>query len=760
MVEKYVLSSKAAFNATPMTLTDALDHEDGPIVDIGVSWEAGSAAATLPSVGEFALFLNVAEKIRVLSVKDRTDTGATLTVDRSYYGSTPLTYHGGEDVIPVFAAPTLALASAMDDGELLIGSGSNVVAGIPSIGNEFKVAATVPASMYVTVGSGVAIIGGVFSYWDGLTPILLSDIGVDETDTDQYASICIDTDGNLVVEYGVADSSPEQPDFPETCAVPLGYAQITFEQGTVTTIVDECVPPTPNVVSVEATGGRTVVVTYSVPMRAASVTTAVNNVLSGTGKGTLGTNPNSVALSANGRVATLTWTTGEMVIGGDITVTNASAVSAQGIAIGTDHATDTGGGIGVAPTVSTVAVATGVTVNVTFSELMGAGVTTAANYTVSGTGKGSLSDHPTSVALVSGMEYRLTWTAPEEMFNGGDITVTVGSGVKDLGGNAVGTPNSGTATAGGIGVAPTISLLDNFFNANPGATCDVTFDDVMGASVLTASNFTVSGAGRNTLAVNPDSVTLVSGNKYTLTWAAGAPTVAKAFNVACVALDAAGNACSTTYNYTVPSCPTVSTVAVATGRTVNVTFSLPMGAGVTNPQYYLASGTGAGTLSGMNPASVALVSGNQYCLTWESPSEMFQGGDVTITVNANVKSVNGFGVSAPGTGTSVAGGIGVAPTFALSNLIVAGGASGITVDAQFNEAMGADVTTAARYTLSGAGKGTLAAHPNTVTPVSGNKYRLAWTAGDPVGTSTLTVASTAADLAGNPCATSANISTP
>ena len=162
----------------------------------------------------------------------------------------------------------------------------------------------------------------------------------------------------------------------------------------------------------------------------------------------------------------------------------------------------------------------------------------------------------------------------------------------------------------------------------------------------------------------------------------------------------------------------------------------------------------------MNPASVALVSGNQYCLTWESPSEMFQGGDVTITVNANVKSVNGFGVSAPGTGTSVAGGIGVAPTFALSNLIVAGGASGITVDAQFNEAMGADVTTAARYTLSGAGKGTLAAHPNTVTPVSGNKYRLAWTAGDPVGTSTLTVASTAADLAGNPCATSANISTP
>ncbi|MCX5757586.1 MAG: fibronectin type III domain-containing protein, partial [Candidatus Hydrogenedentes bacterium] len=63
----------------------------------------------------------------------------------------------------------------------------------------------------------------------------------------------------------------------------------------------------------------------------------------------------------------------------------------------------------VAPTVSTVAVQTSLTIDVTFSEAMGAGVTTAANYVVSGTGQGTLAANPTSVALVSGNKYRLTW---------------------------------------------------------------------------------------------------------------------------------------------------------------------------------------------------------------------------------------------------------------------------------------------------------------------------------------------------------------
>ena len=108
----------------------------------------------------------------------------------------------------------------------------------------------------------------------------------------------------------------------------------------------------------------------------------------------------------------------------------------------------------VPPTVSAVTVQSGLTVDVTFSEVMGTGVTTAANYAVSGSGRGTLATNPNSVALVSGNTYRLTWLSPNEMRNGGDITITV-SNVKDALGNTIGTPNSRTHAGGAIGVLPT-----------------------------------------------------------------------------------------------------------------------------------------------------------------------------------------------------------------------------------------------------------------------------------------------------------------
>jgi len=108
----------------------------------------------------------------------------------------------------------------------------------------------------------------------------------------------------------------------------------------------------------------------------------------------------------------------------------------------------------VAPTVTLVEVQTGLTVDVTFSEAMGDGVTTASNYAVSGTGKGALSTNPTSVALVSDTKYRCTW-ATGEMFNGGNITITV-TGAKDLAGNEIN--SNGTDTGGAIGTAPPVVI--------------------------------------------------------------------------------------------------------------------------------------------------------------------------------------------------------------------------------------------------------------------------------------------------------------
>jgi hypothetical protein len=104
--------------------------------------------------------------------------------------------------------------------------------------------------------------------------------------------------------------------------------------------------------------------------------------------------------------------------------------------------------------VSTVDVVSGLVVDVTFSEAMGTGATTAANYTITLAGKGSLANNPNSVVAQGGNTYRLTW-ASGEMLNGGNVRITV-TGAQDVAGNAMGSPNNATDTGGGIGVAPSV----------------------------------------------------------------------------------------------------------------------------------------------------------------------------------------------------------------------------------------------------------------------------------------------------------------
>jgi hypothetical protein len=103
-----------------------------------------------------------------------------------------------------------------------------------------------------------------------------------------------------------------------------------------------------------------------------------------------------------------------------------------------------------APTVSSVAARTGRAIEVTFTEQMGEGVTTPANYTISGQGQGTLAAHPASVSWISGNKFALEWAGGEMVAGTGNLTVTVSTAVKDIAGVAVGTPNSGTAS----GTAP------------------------------------------------------------------------------------------------------------------------------------------------------------------------------------------------------------------------------------------------------------------------------------------------------------------
>src|SRR5262249_30226968 len=155
-----------------------------------------------------------------------------------------------------------------------------------------------------------------------------------------------------------------------------------------------------------------------------------------------------VALQA-GTTYRLTWNSGEMRDGGDITISVSGVSDIAGNAIDAAHnsATDVGAAIGIAPQVQSVAVHSGSEVDVTFDELMDASALVAANYALSGTGQGTLAIHPDTVSVPSGSTYRLSWTNGE-MFNGGDVTVTV-AGAADLAGNEIDVAhNSGTDASG------------------------------------------------------------------------------------------------------------------------------------------------------------------------------------------------------------------------------------------------------------------------------------------------------------------------
>ena len=190
------------------------------------------------------------------------------------------------------------------------------------------------------------------------------------------------------------------------------------------------------------------------------------------------------------------------------------------------------------PTVSSVAVQTGLTVDVTFSEAMGTGVTAASNYTVSGTGRGTLATNPNSVALVSGNAYRLTWSSGE-MLNGGDITITVAN-VQDLAGNPIGSPNSGTHTGGAIGVAPTVTINQAGGQADPTGTSPINFTVVFSEVVtgFATGDVTVTGTagGAKTATVTGSGTTY----NVAVTGMTTAGTVIASI-AAGVAVDGAGN---------------------------------------------------------------------------------------------------------------------------------------------------------------------------------------------------------------------------
>jgi large repetitive protein len=110
------------------------------------------------------------------------------------------------------------------------------------------------------------------------------------------------------------------------------------------------------------------------------------------------------------------------------------------------------------PYVSSVTVMDEHTVRVVFSKPMGAGAMNVASYTLSGTGRGTLSLAPEGVSMVSGTTYDLTWSCPAIMRNGGNITITVDAALVDSDSNLIIPPLAQTHTNGATAQLPQITL--------------------------------------------------------------------------------------------------------------------------------------------------------------------------------------------------------------------------------------------------------------------------------------------------------------
>ncbi len=499
--------------------------------------------------------------------------------------------------------------------------------------------------------------------------------------------------------------------------------------------------------SIQVMSGLEVDVLYNGAM-GASATTPVNYTLSSAGKGTLADHPASVTLVGPNRYR-LAWTSGEMVPGGDITITVANVLDAYGnVLSGYNTAIAPGGAIGGAPGIQSVTVASALSVEVTYNRPMGVGVTTAANYTLSGSGKGTLANQPGTVALVGSNKYRLTWPAGE-MIDRGDITITVAN-IFDAYTFPIVAYNSGTHAGGAIGAAPRVTAVAT----QTAQSIDVTFSEAMGAGAISPSNYALSGPGMGTLASNPTTAVLNSG-KYRLTWSSGEMVNGATVTVTVSGVyDAAGNQIvgvnnsGTHYGGGIGVAPTViPALTIQSGTSMDVTFNEPLGDGALIPTNYIVTGTGLGTLI-TYPSGVVYVGGNKYRLTW-STGEMMNGGNITVTVSA-VKDTAGNPIgSSNNIGTSTGGAIGVPPTI-LGVSVQATNA----VNILFTETMGAGTLTSGNYVVSGTGKGTLGNMPNTVTLVGLNTYRLAWNTGEMTAGGNITItASGVSDLAGNPIGT-------
>jgi len=374
------------------------------------------------------------------------------------------------------------------------------------------------------------------------------------------------------------------------------------------------------------------------------------------------------------------------------------------------------------------------------------------NYTISGDGKGTLSDNPDQVTVIDNKNVRLNWNSGE-MKNGGDVTITV-TGVFDEQGNPIGQPNSRTHIGGGIGGVP--PMLASIEVVGP-RRINVVFSEMMRevepGSVLNPLNYQwwIGSPPGN----SPTNVEKVSEfpPTYAISWTSGevisegqevTVQVNSVQDLAGNVIDPLHNTASDIFEVTLPRA--ISLTAI-NERALKIKFSEDMGPSalfignysVGNP----AGASGRGTLA-IHPSRVLEDSEPRtYILEWDE-GEMKGGSLVQVQVQ-NVRDIYGNLID-PDWDTVMCPSVGVSPYVVDVRVI-----DSRRIRVLFSEAMEPFMTLTTRYSLSGPGKGSLSTNPNAVQKVTEGNYILNWNYGSLVQGEDITITVlTGADLAGNP----------
>ncbi len=348
-------------------------------------------------------------------------------------------------------------------------------------------------------------------------------------------------------------------------------------------------------------------------------------------------------------------------------------------------------------------VSPGADINVTFSEPMDPATINATTVRLNVTGGAAIAGTVTYNATTR----KATLVPSGAMPNFTNLTATITTGARDLGGNALQTAYTWTFTTRDD-VPPTItatSPANGATGVSPTAAITITFSEAMDASTINATNITL----RTTAGTAVPSTVTYNTTTRVATLTPGAP-LAQSVNytvaVSAGVRDAQANAIAatsftfTTGDLTAPTVVSTVPADLATGvpvnSTVSATFSEPMApASINTTTFTLRPTAGGGNLAGTVTYTAAT---NTATFTPTAPLASATSYTATVSVGATDAAGNPMG--APKTWTFVTADV-VAPT--VTAVVPANAATNVplntTVRVTFSEPMNATTINTTTVTL-------------------------------------------------------------